>query len=811
MIGRHVRYTVRLLGRTPSFTIGTLATLALCLGATLTIFAVVDSVLLKPLPFPGADRLVSIYNTYPRAGVHHDGSSLTNYYERRGRIAAFAGVAAYREGTAIVGAPGATAREHVMRVSPDFLATLGRGPLLGRAFTEDETAHANSAVAILTHAYWTERLNGDAGVVGRRIRVDGADRTIVGVLPAQFGFLSSKARLFFPLASAPDERGPAQRHWGNSDMIARLGPGVSLADAQAQIDAHNHTLEAINPDAARMTEAGFRSLVVPLHADHVAPVRSVLLLLQAGVLLLLVLGGVNVANLLLIRASGRSREFAVRQAMGASRIDIVRAVALETILLAVLGGLLGLVAGAWGIGLLRTLGAEHLPLGVRLGFDARLGLAGLAGAILLGAAMAVPIAWYHLSARSPALLQHETRGGISGARVQRLRQGFVVAQIALALVLLTGAGQLALSLRHVMSLSPGFQAENVLTGQITIPAGTYPDRPALLGFAGRLLDDLSRQPDVLAAGFATNVPFSGVSNKSAATVKGYTPAAGESPTGIYSYGVGGDYFDALGYTLIDGRVLTAADSIRAERTCVVDEHFVRRYWPDGQAVGKLLFQGPREGDDAEAFRVVGVVGTVRQADMTEQADLGAVYYPFRHRGDRDVFVVARTRQAPQALTRTLRQVVHGIDPALPVSDVRSMDDRIAAGLVSRRSPAVLAAVFSCIALLLAAVGTYGVLSYAVAERRREIGLRMALGARPGQVRRQFVTTALRMLAVGLTTGGVGAWLAGRAMQALLYEVPAVHAVTFAGSALLLAAVAFAACLGPAWRASRLSPMEALAE
>ena len=492
-IARNVRYSFRMLRKTPGFTASIVATLALCLGSTLTIFAVVDSILLRPLPFPDAGRLMSVYNTYPKAGVPNDGCSLTNYYERRGRIAAFAGVAAYREGVAIVGQPGATEREHVMRVSPDFFSTLGLGPVMGRAFTEEETVYRNSGVAILSDAYWRQRLNGDPDAIGRRIRVDGSERTVVGVLPAEFGFLSSKARIYLPLASDPAERAVAERHSGNSDMIARLRSGVSVAEAQSQIDAHNAALEANNPEAPAMADAGFRSIVVPLHADHVATVRGILVLLQAAALVLLLIGAVNVTNLLLIRASGRVKELAVRQAIGASRRHVVMEVMAETILVAVAGGLLGLAVGAWGIGLLRTLGAEHLPLGVRVAFDARLALVGLAGAVALGIAIAAPIAWYHLRIQSSSALQSESRGGTPTRVVQRLRHGFVVAQIALAFVLLAGAGLLAVSLKQVMSRLPG------------VPSGQHPDRPddapgkELSGRrrAGRICrtpDDRSRPP-----------------------------------------------------------------------------------------------------------------------------------------------------------------------------------------------------------------------------------------------------------------------------------------------------------------------------
>lgn len=808
---QNLRYAFRRMRKTPGFTATALATLALCLGANLTIFAVVDSVLLRPLPFPDADRLVSVYNTYPKANVPNDGCSLTNYYERRGRLAAFTSMAAYREGTAVIGEPGATELEPVTRVSPDFFSTLGLGPVVGRSFTEAETTYESDAVAIVTDAYWRQRLGADPGVIGRRIRVNGRARTVVGVLPPEFSFLSSRSRLYFPLSSDPEEHAPSQRHSGNSDMIARLRPVTTLAEAQSQIDAHNAAVEADNPQARMMAEAGFRSLVVPLHADHVAAIRPTLLLTQAGALFLLLIGAVNLMNLLLIRASGRLKELAVRQAIGAGRRHVVNEVMVETTLLTLVGGLLGFAVGAGGIRLLAVLGADRLPLGAHIAFDLRVALAALAGAVVLGLAMGVPIAWFSLRGYSAGALQSESRGGTAGRAAQALRHGFIVAQIALAFVLLAGSGLLGLSLRKVLSVSPGFRPENVLSGQISLPGKGYPDGPALLALTEKLESELGRQPGVLAVGVATNVPLSGISNKSAATVEGYRPPQGESLRGHYSYSVGGDYFNALGFTLREGRFLVADDSRRPDRVCVVDEDFARFYWPKGGAIGRRVFEGGEARDESEAYTIVGVVGPVKQAELVEDQAQGAIYYPYGHRPDRQIYVVTRTSLRPETLGTTLRDVVRKIDPELPVTDLRSMETRIADSLVARRSPALLAGLFSGIALLLTAIGTYGVLSYAVAQRRREIGLRMALGARPEQVRVQFVSLALRLLAGGTVLGLLGAWLTGQAMQAVLFQVPALSVATLAGTTAVLGAVSLAASLVPSDRAARISPMEALAE
>jgi len=811
-LSRELIYAARLLRKTPGFTVTALLTLALCVGANLSIYAVIDSILLRPLPFPDSDRLVTVFNTYPKAGVARDGSSLTNYYERRGRIPAFSSLAIYNPGTAIAGDTGETERIPVMRVSPDFFATLGAGPAIGRGFTDEETTYNTDSVVVLTDVYWRQRLNADPQAIGRHIRIDGIEKTVIGVLPRDFRFLSSEARLYFPLSSRPQDRTPLQRHSGGNSrhMIARLKPGVSIGEAQSEIDVQNAALEADDPQAKLMADAGFRSIVTSLHGDHVAAIRPTLLLLQGGVFVLLLIGVVNLVNLLLIRANGRVKELAVRQALGASRRHVVSEVIVETTLLTLLGGLLGFAAGAAGIRLLARAGVDDLPLGAYIAFDLRVGLAALAAAIVIGIALAAPIAWFNLSHMTKGL-QSESRSGTSNRAAQRLRHGFTIAQVALAFVLLTGAGMLGLSLKRATEVSPGFRSERVLTGRISLPYSSYPDGAARFAFTDRLMKELGHQPGIVSAGIASNVPLSGNIGKSAATVKGYVLPPGQSPRGHYSYWVSGDYFSALGFSLRAGRFLTAEDSSRPERVCVVDEDFARFYFPDSSALGQRLFEGSEQGKDSDAFTIVGVVGRVKQAELTDDEPQGAIYYPYRFRGDNSVFVVARTALPPESLGQTVQRVVRQIDPDLPVNDLRSMDTLLSDSLAARRSPALLALLFSTIAVLLTAIGTYGVLSYAVAQRRREIGVRMALGARPGQIRSQFFFLAVRLLGSGMILGIIGAWLAGRTMQTILFHVPAFSLAMLGGVAGVMSLVCLAACILPSQRAAGTSPMQALAE
>src|SRR5437867_9939589 len=805
-----LKFALRQLRKSPAFSVTALATVAICLGANLAIFAVIDSILLRPLPFPESDRLVTIFNTYPKAGVENDGSSLTNYYERRDNIPAFSSLSIFRDFSEVVGETGAAEQTEIMRVSPDFFATLGVNLAMGRSFTEEEAAVAeNNGVVILTDAYWRQRLNSDPNVLGRDVRVHTMPRKIVGVLRPDFRFLSAEARLILPIRSRPAERTPQQRHsgGGGTHMIARLKPGATMAEAQSQIDAHNAAVEEDNPEAKMMAEAGFRSLVRPLHAEHVRSIRPTLWLMQAGVFFLLLIGAVNLVNLLLIRASGRAKEMAIRRSMGASRWHVVKQVTIETVLLTSVGGVLGLTIGAWGIRLLEVLGADRLPLGAHIAFDGWLALIGLAGAVVLGIGIAAPIAWFNLSAHLAHALQSESRAGTISRAAQRLRHGFIVVQIALAFILLAGAALLGLSLKKAMAVSPGFRSDHVLTGECTVSWDLQRER---VGIVDRLLESIRQQPGIVATGTITNIPLSGDSGKTAVTPEGYVPPPGQSVHGHYSYAVHGEYFSALGIDLREGRFLTSADSHRAERVCVVDEDLARRYWPDGGALGQRIALGD-EKDDAQLFAVVGVVGAVKQAALTEAQGQGAVYLPYA--SDRDehasIFVVTRTSQRPEAFAETLRKLVHAAHPLLAVDNIRSMDTRIADSLITRRSPALLAAIFAGVALLLAAIGTYGVLSYAVAQRTREIGIRMALGAQREQIGTQFLSLGLRLLAAGTILGWIGAWLAGRAMQSVLFDVPTLHIAILPGTALVMTAVALVACLIPARRATLVDPIEAL--
>ncbi len=805
-----LRYAVRMLLKNPGFTVVALFTLALCIGANLSIFAVVDAILIRPLPFPDSNRLVILFNSYPKANIPRAGASLTSYYERRGQIPSFASLAAISQTTSVVGETGATSRENCGRVSPEFFATLGVNPFIGRTFKEEEMTYQTDHEAMLSYEYWQSHCNADPNILGKSIRADGIARLVVGVLPPGFRFLSFEAPVYTPLSSEEAERNLGARHAAIDKIeIARLVPGVTLAEAQSEVDAHNNARAAEFPQAKEVAETGFRTVVAPLHADHVASVRPILVLLQAGVLFLLLIGGANLANLLLIRAGMRTRELGIRLSLGATRRHVVSQVMAETVLLALGGGIAGLSVGAAGIRLLAALGVDQLPLGARIALNERLALVTLIGAVVMGIVIALPVAWFNLRGHPANALRTQSRGDTTNLAARRLRHAFIIAQIGLAFVLLTGAGLLGVSLKRAMEVSPGFRLDHVLTGQFGLPWLGYHSQGSFPQFFDRLYEEISHQPGVSAVGVVNRVPMSGEGPAEAVTVPGYILAPGASLALHDIFAVAGDYFAAMGVPLREGRYLNQTDTHGDQKPCVVDEAFAHRYWPQGGAIGKQVYEGTSIKPGDLPFVVVGVVGAVKQTSLTDNLSKGAIYVPYNRFFTRNYYLVTRTGIAPESLALTLIKTVRKIDPELPLNDLRSMDVRVEDSLISRRSPTLLAGIFALAALLLAAIGTYGVLSCAVAQRHREIGVRLALGAQPKQIAIQFLSLGLRLLAVGTVAGVLGACLAGQAMRKILINVPALPVATLAGTALIMTVVSLVACWLPVRRAARVDPMMAL--
>ncbi|HZS62671.1 MAG TPA: ABC transporter permease [Gemmatimonadaceae bacterium] len=796
------------LAKTPGFALTALGTLAICLGANLAIFAIVDGIVLRPLPFPSANRLVLVSNSYPGAGVEQAGVSILNYFDRRHTIKAFASVSAYTESDVIVGDAGSPSRVADAQITPEFFTTLDVPLAKGRPFTEAEMAYGSDQVAILTDGFWRTYFRADPAVIGRTFLNDGLPVMVVGVLPPGFHYLSSHAQFYRPLPHAREDLHPGLRHSTGPTMIARLAQGATVAAAQAQMNAFDAMQAADDPLVETARATGYHTIVTPLHDNYVRAVRPMLLLLQCGVLCLLLIGGVNLANLLLIRTSGRVKEFAVRLALGASRRHLALDALAETTVLALAGSVAGLMVATLATGLVPALGVDRLPLGDSVAIDGRVVAAAFVAAMLVGWLLAAPNIWFTSRLHVGAGLAAESRGGITSRGAQRVRHAFIVAQVALAFMLVSSAGLLGVSLKHVLDTPTGFNASGVLTGRITLPSKDYRDTSAEVAFVERLVTATRTIPGVSHVAINTALPFLVKFNASIVAVEGITGNANAKLQAHELAAVSADYWQTMGIRLLRGRLLTDADNHGPGRACVVDQAFADRYWPGGDALGHRVNPGDAKFDTTYGFTIVGIVANVKHADLAERGT-GAVYLPFGLWANRSFALVLRANLAPAVLASTVRKVVLALDPALPIDDLRSFQSRIDDSLIDRRSPAILAVVFAAVALLLAAIGTYGVLSYAVHQRWREIGLRMALGARPAQIRNDFLSLDLSLLAVGLGLGIIGALGASRAMRAVLFGVPTLPAGTIAATALIMSAVSLIACLLPAYRASRADPMTVL--
>lgn len=804
---QEVRQAARGLSREPRFALTALAILGLCFAANVAIFALVHDVLLSPLPFREADRLVTVVNRYPKAGVERAGASVPHYLERRQGIAAFENAAAFRFSGVTLGEKGAPDRVDAANVTPSFFPTLKATPALGRTFTEEEGFYGKNNVAVISDALWKSRFGGDPKVVGATLRINTDSYTVIGVMPKGFRYLNNPADLWTPLCFSDDERGADRRHSNGMEMIARLKPGVTVAEAQAQINALNQSSLPQDPYRQIVEGAGFNTTVSDLHGDTVNELRPVLLLLQAGVLFLQLIGAVNLANLLLVRASGREKEFGIKQALGADGWQLARSLVFECVVLSVAGAVFGLALGEAALRLIGALISSHFPVPVG-GLSLGVCLWTLLASLGFGLLLALPVVWHILRGSLAETLSVESRSGTTSRAAHRLRHTLIVAQIALAFVLLSGAGLLGLSFERVLASSPGFRPEQVLTARVDLPWKNYQKRAQRSAFVERLLAELGTLPGVRSAGITSNVPFGGSHNNSAIWVEGRVLGQGESLQAFDLVGVRGDYLKCLGVPLREGRFLEESDQREGVRNCLVDEGVAKRYWPEGGALGHRLFNEPPE-KGALPYTIVGVVGSVKQEDLADDKSRGAVYLPYVEQASLGFLITVRTELAPETAGAAMRAAVLRIDPELPLHDVRPMESRIDGSLSERRLPLALALAFAGIALVLAAAGIYGVLAYAVAQRRREIGVRLALGAQPEQILRQFLGLGLKLLAFALPLGLVGALLSGRAMSGLLFGVSATDPLVLGLTALALGAVALLACVVPSRVASRVHPCEAL--
>ncbi|CAN5437710.1 ABC transporter permease [soil metagenome] len=815
-----LRFGARLLWKDRGFTVTALLTLAVCIAANGAIFAVVNSILLRPLPGPDSEQLVYIYNSYPGAGIHRASTGVPDYYDRLEQTDAFEELALYQTRGLTMGGDGADPqRISGMAVRPSLFRMLRAQPARGRLFDEEEAEPGEDRKVVLSHGLWQETFGGRDDALGGTLRLNGELYTVVGVLPPQFHFMDPDIRLWVPLSFSAQQRSDDARHSNSWTMVGRLKPGATVTQAQQQIDAVNaRNLERFAELRQVLINAGFHTVVTSLQDDMVRDVKATLYLLWGGVLFVLLIGAVNLTNLVLVRSSARMKELATRHALGAALPRLTRQLLTETVLLTVAGGLAGALLAYWGLGFVTTLGLDHLPRGSEIRMDAGALAFTLGLAVALGLAVgSAPI----LNMRQMNLSQafrEEGRSGTTGRGARTVRRVLVASQVAFAFMLLIGAGLLLASFERVLAVDPGFQPSGLMTARVAPPVARYAGPPELRTFANRLLERVRALPGIEHAGLSSSIPFGGDFSDSVILAEGYQMAPGESIVSPYRVVVSPGYLESLGVPLVAGRTFHDSDVDGAPNAIIVDERLARRFWPDGDAVGRRMFSPDnpsdltKPGPNARWYTVVGVVGTTKMAGLvTEEDRAGTYYFPLNQSPMRSMTLVVRAAGDPLAMAPAVRGILRELDPELPLYSVRTMEERMHETVTDRRTPMVLALGFAGVALFLAAVGIYGVLAFQVSQRTRELGIRMALGSDAVGIFALILKEGVALLAAGLVVGLAGALALRRALEAQLYEVSGMDPVVLASVSGVLAGVALIACTIPARRASRTDPMLALSE
>ncbi len=814
-----LRVGLRLLWRDKAFTATTALTLALCIGANTALFSVVHNVLLRPLPIPDSEQIISVENLYPQAGAGEAGGvGVPDYLERARVIKAYEVSAAYRHERPAIEQNGQPIRLHAFSVTPSFFRLLRVPPALGRTFTDQEGEPGNEKKVVLSYALW-HTLGGNPTLLGTDIRLDGRPFTIVGVMPKSFQFLNADAMFWIPLAITPEMKGDDKRHSNNWQEIARLKPGATLEQAQQQIDALNAAnLDRFAQYKQLLINAGFHTRAMRLQDRLVREVKATLYLMWGGSLFVLLIGCVNVANLVLVRSRARLKELATRLALGAGRWRIARQLITESLLLTWLSAFAGLFVGYAALRLLGTLNIQDLPRGSEIALDnvvitATLAMAGAIG-IVLGL---IPVAAV-LPLNLTTVLREEGRSGTAARGARTARRALVVMQVAFAFVLLIGAGLLFASFRRVLAVDPGFSADGVLTASIYLPPARYKDDAALRTFTDEALRRLRTQAGVIAAGSTDTIPFGGNHSDSVIFAEGYQMSPGESVISPAAVDITPGYFEAMSARLVSGRFFTDADRAGGLRVAMVDDKLARKFWPGQDPVGRRLYQ-PTDINNLLAINektvfltVVGVVHDLKLQTLTEGKDsVGTVFYPMSQDVSRNMTFAVKTAANPVALAGAVRGVISGLDRELPVSDMQTMDDRMDKALMTRKSPAVLSLSFGAVALFLSAIGIYGVLAYLVTQRRKEIGIRLALGSSNTAIFELVLREGLMLIATGLVLGAIGAAVLRKSLESQLFGVSATDPIVLATVTLVLAAVAIIACALPARRATKIDPIIALSE
>jgi predicted permease len=789
--------------KNPGLSAVAVMTLALGIGANTAIFSVVNGVLLKPLPYPNPERLIRVFessSSYPKFPLSP--RNFMDYREQNNTLEHFAMFTRNDLELAMDDRP---ERLSAMRVSAEFFETLGFQPFMGREFERQDEAQDSPRVAVLSHALWVRRFNSDPEAVGRVVTLSGNPFTIVGVMPAGLQHVGGDYRsvphgdgvdLWLPMAL--HEKSPRGAHFVNT--VGRLRAGVTLQEVDADLNIIAARLANQYPG----TNDGWRSLIHPLHEEIVGRSKTMLLVLMGAVVFVLLIACVNVANLMLAQSTVREREIAIRSALGAGRWRLVRQLLTESFVVGLVGGAVGLILADWAVDALVALAPPQLPRLHMIEIDQRilgfsLGISLLTG-VLFGLAPALQGAKVNIN----ELLKEGVRGS-SGGRQRKLRNVLVVAEVALALVLLIGAGLLMRSFLKMQEADAGFKSDHVLTVSLSLPGARYNGRQTA-SFYDRLLTQIGTLPGVESAGASSDLPWTGYDENAGFAIEGKTFPMGEGPRARYHQVTPG-YFETIDVPLLSGRPLDSRDVTGSAPVVLVNQSLARRYWPDEDAVGKRLTfaRQPREED---WLTVVGIVGDVKDFPNSPAAE-PAFYWAHGQQPARDMMVAVRATTDVAALADKIRSEVRTLDKDLAVSQVRNLDAIAESAMAGHRFTMLLFTIFAGIAAILAGIGIYGVMAYLVAQRTHEIGIRIALGAKQATVLKLVVGQGMTLTAIGVVIGLAAAFVLMRFLTALLFEVSVTDPATFGLIAVLLSFVALMSCYLPARRAANVDPMKAL--
>jgi predicted permease len=798
---RDLKFSVRSLLKRPSLTIIAIVTLAVGIGANSAIFSVVNALLIKPLPFPELDRVIAVWENQPTRGVMRNEVSMANFLDWRAQNQSFEQMGLYRGWDANLTALETPERIQGSQVTANFLDVIGVKPAIGRGFAAGEDQPGKEAVTILTHGLWQRRFGGDPAIVNKTITLNGLARTVIGVMPEGFNYPRG-AEILAPIAITPEMAGNRQFH--TYLVVGRLKPNVSLPQAQGDLETIAGRLSTEYAE----TNTGWGVVTYPLIEDTVRSYKTAVLVMMAAVGLVLLIVCANVANLMLARAAGRQKEMALRAALGASRWQLIRQLLTESILLAVVGGALGVLLANWGVDLLRTLNpgdaARFTPgwnrLGVNLpvlGFN--LGLSLLSG-MLFGLAPAWQISKTDLNEG----LKESSRQTSSGSH--RLRGLLVISEVALSLMLLVSAGLLMRTFLALLKTDPGFNPESVLTMTLSLPSAKYKEEPQRVAFYQELIRRVEALPGVESAAAINKLPLGGSNSSNPFLIEGIPdPPPGQEFVGR-NRACTPNYFHTMGIPVIKGRAFTEQDKAGSPPVIIVNETLAQKFWPNADPIGKRM----RIAGPISEYPWAQVVGVVKDVKHELNIPISEDYY-LPHAQDvwSSMVLVARTRVEPMALAADIRQQVWSLDKDQPVFKVRTMEEVRSSSVSLYSFSSVSLGVFAGIALLLAAIGIYGVMSYAVTQRTQEIGIRMALGARAADVLKLVVRNGMSLALIGVLAGLAGAYAATRLLASLLFGVTPTDLMTFASVTVGLLVVALLACYIPARRATKVDPLVAL--